>query len=89
MKPVPERRREPRQPASGEVRLLTPFHGEIVGMLADVSARGLRVVHAEPSLATGDEIQFRHAAAAGKARVVWTRILPGRIETGLVILEAG
>lgn len=84
-----EKRSEPRLPAQGEVilRLEVPgFPPEIRGELLDVSARGFRACHDCTALSTGQDLAFRHAAASGRARVVWNRIVEGRVESGFLLL---
>jgi hypothetical protein len=83
-----DRRREPRQAATGPVTIsvtngvVRTFEGELV----DLSASGFRIAHAEQSLERGADVEFRHEHAQGKARVVWNRLSDGRAETGFVIL---
>lgn len=54
--------------------------------LVDVSESGFRLAHIDTSFFAGEELDFRHPYAAGTARVVWNRILDGRVETGCMIL---
>ena len=86
---VKEKRREERFPAEVEVRLFLEDPGpvEIEGLLLDYSNGGFRAAHQHRVLRTGQEVQFRHFQAEGKARVAWNRILPERIESGFFILE--
>ena len=63
--------------------------GEIEGRLVDVSAGGFRMAHWCAWLAAGETVEFAHAEAAGRARVVWTRIASGRVETGFQVMEEG
>ncbi|HKX00024.1 MAG TPA: PilZ domain-containing protein [Bryobacteraceae bacterium] len=91
--PGVENRREPRQPADGEIRLSFREPGpktdprEVVGMLLDRSASGFRAQHGCAELISGQVVRFRaQGSFKGKARVVWTRILGDRVETGFVIL---
>lgn len=84
----PERRREPRYRAEGEVCLWPdqlPI-GEIHGRLVDISRHGFRVAHQCQSLAAGERVRFRHAGGQGAARVIWNRIVPGGVESGLLVL---
>jgi len=53
--------------------------------LVDVSPFGFRAVHGESTLVTGVVVAFEHPFAAGRARVVWTRIAD-RIESGFMVL---
>ena len=83
-----EKRREPRAPAEGAVRIVLNQSGaeEIVGRLMDVSASGFRAAHNHAALPKGRTVKFQHAAAWGQARVIWNRITPDAIETGFLIL---
>lgn len=81
-----EQRREPRRAASGAVRVLTPA-GPVNGTLVDVSYSGFRMAHQSASLEPGQVLEFRHGGAAGRARVIWNRIIDGRTETGFFIEE--
>ena len=83
-----ERRREPRSPARGivDLRLEDPVRVEIRGQLVDTSDGGFRANHSYAGLQPGQEVDFRHPTAAGRARVAWNRILDERVESGFVIV---
>jgi len=88
-----ENRREPRQAADGEVRFSFTELGskmaarEVRGTLIDRSPSGFRAQHDCAALTSGQVVRFRlRPALKGKARVVWTRILGDRVETGFLIL---
>lgn len=83
-----EQRTEERVPASGQVLLCIerPETLNISAELADVSESGFRAEHQCLKLAAGQIVQFRHPRGAGKARVVWTRILEGSVQTGFLVL---
>jgi hypothetical protein len=83
-----EQRREPRSAVDGEVRfLLGEGDKEVRGKLLDRSASGFRAEHDCPELACGQLVQFHlKASSKGVARVVWTRISAGRVETGFLII---
>lgn len=83
-----ELRKEPRQQAKGSVTIQTS-RAEIQGQLVDVSASGFRMAHGDASLEPGQVLQFSHREAAGQARVIWNRIMSGRVETGFLIVERG
>jgi hypothetical protein len=85
-----ERRREARVKAAGAVELLVcdPAPQVITALLVDVSKSGFRALHQNSSLESGAEVRFRHEFAKGKARVIWSRVLPGVIESGFRILKA-
>jgi hypothetical protein len=84
---VNERRREPRQVASGTIRLTTKsdeplfFQGELV----NVSESGFSVRHHQTRLHAGLEVHYVHSQGQGSARVMWTRILRERVESGFVL----
>ena len=81
-----ERRREVRYPRAGEVRLwANDSTQEVRANLLDISDSGFRAAHGYPGLSAGTEVRFRHAAAEGRARVVWNRILPNGVETGFLL----
>jgi len=54
--------------------------------LVDFSDSGFRVSHVDPTFYAGEELDFTHPYATGTARVIWNRILDGRVETGCLIL---
>jgi hypothetical protein len=89
-----EQRREPRQSGAGDVRFLIPSSGvnagltEVHGQLLDRSASGFRAEHEFPGLTCGQIVEFRlKGSAKRQARVVWTRIMGARVETGFFILR--
>lgn len=87
--PVPgsEKRREVRRPGKGNVRVqwANPRAHEVEGRLVDVSVSGFRMAHACSLLAAGQYVDFAHVEARGRARVVWTRIVSGAVESGFVV----
>ncbi len=84
-----EKRREPRREASGRVhvRLTDPRKMDLEGRLIDVSLGGFRMSHGLASLATGQVVEFAHAEARGRARVIWNRIVDDRVESGFLVLS--
>ena len=82
-----EKRREVRRPGKGNVlvRWSNPRAQEVEGKLMDVSASGFRMTHACSTLAAGQYVEFAHPEAKGRARVVWTRIVSGAVESGFVV----
>jgi hypothetical protein len=42
-------------------------------------------VHECSALTAGQFVEFAHVEAKGRARVVWTRIVSGSVESGFVI----
>lgn len=85
-----DRRTERRHRGSGQLKLFLddPSRQEIVGRLLDYSTSGFRAVHAYAALQSGQEVQFQHAVAVGKARVMWNRIADDRIETGFLVIKS-
>ncbi|MBM3740287.1 MAG: PilZ domain-containing protein [Acidobacteria bacterium] len=85
---VDDRRREPRVPAEGIVHLYPDDPGlrAVVGVLLDVSAGGFRAAHDCAELKTGDELGFVHPQGFGRARIMWNRIVGGRLESGFLVL---
>jgi hypothetical protein len=45
------------------------------------------MAHGETLLEPGQILPFSHREAAGRARVIWNRIMSGRVETGFLIVE--
>jgi hypothetical protein len=70
--------------ASGPVRL--EGAATVNGVLADTSAGGFRAQHNCPGLTPGQCVNFEYGRVSGRARVVWTRITPDRVESGFLIL---
>jgi hypothetical protein len=88
-----DQRREPRDTGKGDISLVfadtnaTSGVREVYGRLIDHSARGFRAVHEFRGLTCGQMVQFRvPASSEGRARVVWTRIAGGQVETGFFIV---
>ena len=85
-----DRRSEPREPASAVVSLLffDPVPAIAEGTLVDRSAGGFRVAHECQDLRAGLLVRFSYGPVNGAARVVWTRRVDGRLESGFAIVEA-
>jgi hypothetical protein len=83
-----EKRKEPRRPADGQVRVwfTIPRPFEIQGRLVDVSDSGFRMAHEYPALETGQVVEFSHLESSGRARVMWTRISNARVESGFLVV---
>lgn len=83
-----ERRKEPRIPATGEVRLLIggPQNLSIPGKILDVSLHGMRVEHMYAALASGTMLQLESGTTTYTARVVWSRIRNDGVESGFYLL---
>lgn len=84
-----EKRREERRPARGGLKLTLSDDpsSPIEGALVDISRHGFRASHQYTGLLTGQEVDFDHPAARGRARVMWTRILGSNVESGFLILS--
>lgn len=84
-----DKRKEPRRPAEGEVRItLDDPHAEIRGTLVDISASGFRASHQHSGLTHGQVVKFKHVVGAGKARVMWNRITEQNVETGFLVIRS-
>jgi hypothetical protein len=85
---IHERSKESREAADAELTLVVddPFPAEVRGRLTDVSRSGFRACHSYPRLEPGQQVRFRYPASQGQARVMWNRILNGRVETGFLVL---
>jgi hypothetical protein len=84
-----DKRRELRRTAQGvaSVRPSDARHSPWLEVqLVDVSDSGFRLAHKDTTFVAGQELDFAHPHAAGTARVMWNRILKGRVETGCMIL---
>ena len=84
-----DRRTERRHRGDGELKLCfdDPSPQEVLGRLVDYSASGFRAEHAYPALHTGQEVEFRHAVAVGRARVMWNRIADDCVQTGFLVIK--
>jgi hypothetical protein len=95
LEPVPaqgfpvESRREQRYVLLGHVAIEVsrPRPHVIDGELCDISNHGFRASYSGNLLSSGIEITFRHHLFRGRARVVWSRHLPDRNESGFYILR--
>jgi len=84
-----DRRSERRYPGDGPLKLSfeDPARLEITGRLVDYSNNGFRAIHAYAALHAGQVVDFQHAVAGGRARVMWNRIMDNRVETGFLVLK--
>jgi hypothetical protein len=85
---VAERRREPREEASGTAVLFVEGAStwSIEGTLLDVSDSGFRLEHSHGGLTTGTEVRFTYPGRQGRAKVCWNRIANGRVESGFFVI---
>ncbi|MCS7042261.1 MAG: PilZ domain-containing protein [Bryobacteraceae bacterium] len=84
-----ERRREPRQPASGPVtlELLDVLPRRVIeGRLVDISPSGFRASHGYAGLTSGQRVRFEYPGRRGEARVAWTRVAGKEVESGFFVL---
>jgi len=88
-----EKRRELRRTSTGDLALVfadtNAISGlrEVPGRLLDQSKKGFRAEHGFPGLTCGQMVQYRlPASTAGRARVIWTRIVGGHVESGFLIV---
>jgi hypothetical protein len=84
-----DRRSERRHRGEGPLKLSfdDPARQEITGRLVDYSNSGFRAIHAYAALHAGQVVDFQHAVAVGRARVMWNRIMDDRVETGFLVLK--
>ena len=84
-----ERRSEKRFPGNGPLKLsfADPGPQEVNGQLLDYSTSGFRGEHPYTALHAGQEVEFQHPVAVGRARVMWNRIADDRVETGFLVIK--
>jgi CelD/BcsL family acetyltransferase involved in cellulose biosynthesis len=84
-----DRRSERRFPGRGPLKLSfdDPSPQQIIGQLMDYSTNGFRAIHAYVALHTGQVVDFKHAVADGKARVMWNRIAGDKVESGFFVIR--
>ena len=84
-----DRRSERRHAGRGPLQLSfdDPSPQQITGQLMDYSTSGFRAIHAYAALHTGQVVNFQHAVACGKARVMWNRIAGDTVETGFFVIR--
>ena len=82
-----DQRQEARRSGKGNVvvRWTNPRAHQVEGKLMDVSDSGFRMAHECSALTAGQFVEFAHFEAKGRARVVWTRIVAGNVESGFVV----
>ena len=85
---VAERRGASRFRTKGHVKLWWPAQGAepIWGKLVDTSRTGFRASHNCLGLGAGQTVGFELSGSQGLARVVWTRVLGDRVESGFALL---
>ena len=84
-----DRRSEQRHAGHGTLKLSfdDPAPQEVNGELLDYSTSGFRAEHPYTALHAGQEVEFQHAVAVGRARVMWNRIADDRVETGFLVIK--
>lgn len=87
MRPKSNRRSEERVIGAGDILLSfdDPLHCDIPN-LVDISQNGFRAAYESPHLSPGQLVAFQHAHARGTARVIWTRIVGARTESGFLAI---
>ena len=81
-----DKRGQPRVPVHGYVQLVAPEGLRMQAILVDVSRSGFRASHTHAELKTGTTVRFRHPSGSGQARVVWSRINGGTVESGFIVI---
>jgi hypothetical protein len=83
-----DKRKEPRRRAEGAVRVWfsNPEPFEFRGQLLDVSVSGFRMAHDCSTLQAGQMVEFAREGDAGRARVIWNRIVNAHVETGFLLV---
>jgi len=85
-----EKRREARQSASGALSFrIAGDNGTVEALLIDTSVHGFRASHGYARLSTGQEVFFQYGDVEGRARVIWTRILGGEVQSAFLVLVNG
>jgi hypothetical protein len=77
-----DRRREPRQTASGTVTLTPPDGPSFAANLLDDSASGFRAEYAQPGIRSGTELKVSSPSANYRVRVAWTLTVAGKSQSG-------
>jgi hypothetical protein len=86
--PTLDRRRAPRRDAAGPIRIRVESGQELEGALADASTDGFRARHPLRQICSGDVVEFAYQGRAGRARVIWTRIVDNEVESGFLVLKS-
>ena len=86
----PDRRQEERSRRSGVIEILfeDPNPVTVKADLMEVSTRGFRAAHDANQLTPGLEVHYSGTSSSGRARVIWTHVLGGRIVSGFLILSS-
>lgn len=77
-----ERRREPRRPADGLIKLTLPDGTVINATLLDQSASGFRARYPSAGVRSGTEVIVDLGAQNFRARVAWTVTVEGQNQSG-------
>ena len=82
-----DRRQDKRSICQGGVRLTIDGEGIVIdGELLDVSAQGFRAFYGSEPLQQDTIVRFEHTFFRGRARVVWSSMVNGRVQSGFHIL---
>ena len=83
-----DRRREPRQPASGKVTLTPGDAPSFTADLLDGSPSGFRAEYSEAGIRSGTELQVTTSAASTyRVKVAWTMVVGGKSQSGFYRVE--
>ena len=85
-----ERRVKPRRRISGTVLVRSRETGAaaIPLRLVNISDSGFRAHHNIQTLPPGQEMEFSYNGTSGRARVIWTRVVGAKAESGFLVLPA-
>ena len=88
MLPKSNRRSEKRVIGAGDILLSfdDPLHCDFRADLVDLSQNGFRAAYEYAPLSPGQLVAFERANARGTARVIWTRIIGARTESGFLAI---
>jgi hypothetical protein len=83
-----DRRREPRQPASGTVTLTPADAPSFTADLLDDSPSGFRAEYSEAGIRSGTELRVTTASAQHyRVKVAWTIVAGGKSQSGFYRLD--
>jgi hypothetical protein len=79
---IEERRREPRRPAEGVVKLTLSDGTTFTATLLDQSASGFRAQYSSAGVRSGTEVTVDTGSQTFQARVAWTVTVEGNNQSG-------
>ena len=80
-----DRRREPREPATGSVTVRLGGKREIEGEMVDVSPSGLRIRYKGEPLPIGSEVDITYPWGRVSASIVWVALAGPWVDVGFLI----